>query len=146
MASLVSADLRRRIMASIKAKDTKAELMVRRYLHRQGFRYRTNDRRLPGSPDIVLPKYRCVIFINGCFWHAHQGCSHFSFPKTNQEFWEKKLTRNKERDCRNAAVLLSLGWRVIVVWECELSTKQRREQTLLGLVNEIYEWSAESAR
>ncbi|MCK9547311.1 MAG: very short patch repair endonuclease [Sphaerochaeta sp.] len=138
MADCVSAELRRRIMASIKAKDTKAELLVRRYLHRRGFRYRTNDRRLAGSPDLVLPKYRCVIFIHGCFWHAHQGCAKFTLPKTNQAFWKEKLTKNMERDRRTTALLLQQGWRVIVVWECELATKRLAEETLSGLVSEIY--------
>lgn len=125
-------------MASIKAKDTKIERMVRRYLFRQGFRYRIHDRRLPGTPDVVLPKYRCVIFINGCFWHAHEGCARFVLPKTNQAFWKEKLAKNRERDRRSVASLLSLGWRVLVVWECELATAHRAEQTLGGLVNEIY--------
>ncbi|HPZ15265.1 MAG TPA: very short patch repair endonuclease [Sphaerochaeta sp.] len=138
MADCVSASVRRRIMASIKAKDTKGELMVRRYLHRQGFRYRTNDRRLPGTPDVVLPKYRCVIFINGCFWHAHEGCDKFVLPKSNQAFWREKLAKNRERDQRAIASLLSLGWRVLVVWECELANRHLAEQTLAGLVNEIY--------
>ncbi|HOE83881.1 MAG TPA: very short patch repair endonuclease [Sphaerochaeta sp.] len=138
MADCVSSDLRRRIMASIKAKDTRAELLVRRYLHRQGFRYRTNDRRLPGTPDIVLPKYRTVIFINGCFWHAHHGCSRYTLPTSNQEFWREKLAKNRERDQRTTALLLSQGWRVLVVWECELATRRLREETLSGLVNEIY--------
>lgn len=138
MADCVSAAVRRRIMASIKAKDTKAELKVRRYLHRKGFRYRTNDRRLPGSPDVVLPKYRCVIFVNGCFWHAHDGCDAFVMPKSNQAFWKEKLAKNRERDQRTVAALLSLGWRVLVVWECELATRHLADQTLSGLVNEIY--------
>lgn len=138
MADCVSSDLRRRIMASIKAKDTKAELLVRRHLHRQGFRYRINDRRLPGTPDIVLPKYRTVIFVNGCFWHVHQGCARSTLPKSNREFWREKLAKNVERDRRTTALLLSQGWRVIVVWECELATKRLAQETLDGLVNEIY--------
>lgn len=129
-------------MASIKAKDTKAELAVRTYLFRKGFRYRVNDSHLVGKPDIVLPKYKTVIFINGCFWHAHQGCKHFSLPKTNRPFWEQKLKRNKERDQEVLAALLQKGYRVLVVWECELSPPLRREETLFGLVNEI--WQVES--
>lgn len=125
-------------MASIKGKDTRAELIVRRYLFRQGFRYRVNDVRLPGRPDIVLPKYKTVIFINGCFWHAHQECKHFVMPKTNHPFWEQKLQRNIERDQRVCAQLLSLGYRVLVVWECELSPPKKREETLSGLVTEIW--------
>ncbi len=132
-------------MASIKAKDTKAELAVRRYLHRQGFRYRTNDRRLPGTPDIVLPKYRCVIFVNGCFWHAHQGCAKYVLPKTNRQFWTEKLAKNVERDRRVIAELLALRWRVIVVWECEIASRAVAADTLSGLVNEIYSTEADAA-
>lgn len=126
-------------MASIKAKDTKAEVLVRRHLFRHGFRFRVNDTRLPGKPDIVLPKYKTVIFLHGCFWHAHQGCSHFALPKTNRPFWEQKLTRNRERDQEVAARLLSMGYRVLVVWECELSPARRREETLNGLLNELWQ-------
>ncbi len=126
-------------MASIKAKDTKAELLLRRYLFRQGFRFRVNDNHLPGKPDIVLPKYKTVIFVNGCFWHAHQGCKHFVMPKTNIPFWEQKLQRNKERDQRVCAQLLQMGYRVLVVWECELTPAQKREETLSGIVNEIWQ-------
>ena len=126
-------------MASIKAKDTKAEVLVRRHLFRHGFRFRVNDTRLPGKPDIVLPKYKTVIFLHGCFWHAHQGCSHFALPKTNRPFWEQKLTRNRERDQEVAARLLSMGYRVLVVWECEFSPARRREETLNGLLNELWQ-------
>ncbi|MGH0053425.1 MAG: very short patch repair endonuclease [Sphaerochaetaceae bacterium] len=130
---------RRKIMASIKAKDTKSERLVRSYLFRHGFRFRVNDRRLVGSPDIVLPKYKTVIFINGCFWHAHKGCKHFILPKTNRPFWEQKLAKNKERDQRVCAQLLQMGYRVLVVWECELTPSKKREETLNGLVSEIWQ-------
>ncbi|MGE4453807.1 MAG: very short patch repair endonuclease [Sphaerochaeta sp.] len=130
---------RREIMRSIKAKDTKAELLVRSYLFRHGFRFRVNDKRLVGRPDIVLPKYRTVIFINGCFWHAHQGCKYFVLPKTNRPFWEQKLQKNRERDQRVCARLLQEGYRVMVIWECELSPPKKREETLSGLVNEIWQ-------
>lgn len=126
-------------MASIKAKDTKAELLVRRHLFRHGFRYRVNDARLPGKPDIVLPKYKTVIFLHGCFWHAHQGCSHFVLPKTNSPFWEQKLARNRQRDQEVTARLLRMGYRVLVIWECELSPAKRREETLEGLLNELWQ-------
>lgn len=126
-------------MRSIKAKDTKAELLVRSYLFRHGFRFRVNDKRLVGRPDIVLPKYRTVIFINGCFWHAHQGCKYFVLPKTNRPFWEQKLQKNRERDQRVCARLLQEGYRVMVIWECELSPPKKREETLSGLVNEIWQ-------
>lgn len=126
-------------MASIKGKDTKEELLVRRFLFSKGLRFRVNDRRLPGKPDIVLPKYRCVIFLNGCFWHGHEGCAYCRIPQSNRQFWEEKIRRNKERDQRNVARLLSMGYHTIVVWECELRGKGRREATLNGLLNEIWE-------
>jgi DNA mismatch endonuclease (patch repair protein) len=127
------------MMAAIRGKDTKEELLVRRYLFRQGLRFRSNDTRLPGKPDIVLPKYHVVVFINGCFWHGHEDCKYFRMPKTNREFWERKIKRNKERDERTIARLLSMGYRAIVVWECELKDKKVRESTLTGLLNEIWD-------
>nr|WP_321265155.1 DNA mismatch endonuclease Vsr [uncultured Sphaerochaeta sp.] len=132
---------RSKIMSSIKAKDTKSELLVRSYLFRLGFRFRVNDKRLVGRPDIVLSKYKTVIFINGCFWHAHLGCKYFTLPKTNRPFWEQKLAKNRERDQRVCAQLLEKGYRVLVVWECELSPPAKREETLNGLVNEIWQSS-----
>ncbi|MCI2127936.1 MAG: DNA mismatch endonuclease Vsr [Sphaerochaeta sp.] len=138
MSDVFSPEMRSRVMASIRGKNTKEELCVRRFLFRQGLRFRVNDSRLPGKPDIVLPKYRTVVFLNGCFWHGH-GCAAFRMPSTNREFWETKIRRNKERDERNVARLLSMGYRVIVVWECELRGKQKREATLNGLLNEIWD-------
>lgn len=114
---------------------------MRSYLFRHGFRFRVNDKRLVGKPDIVLPKYNTVIFINGCFWHAHQGCKYFVLPKTNRLFWEEKLRKNRERDQKVCARLLEMGYHVLVVWECELSPSQKREETLNGLVNEIWQGS-----
>ncbi|MDD4574211.1 MAG: DNA mismatch endonuclease Vsr, partial [Sphaerochaeta sp.] len=108
------------------------------FLFRKGLRYRANDRRLAGSPDIVLPKYKSVVFINGCFWHGHQGCSLFVLPKTNAPFWSEKIEKNRARDEKNISTLIAEGWRVFVVWECELKNRQRREATLEGLVNEIW--------
>lgn len=111
---------------------------VRKYLFSQGFRYRKNDRRYPGHPDIVLPKYRTVIFVNGCFWHQHPGCSRAVIPKSNPEYWIPKLQRNVERDKRDYAELEADGWHVIVLWECML-TKKKRQKTLTELVEEIRE-------
>ncbi len=125
-------------MGAIKSRNTRPEMLVRRYLFRQGFRYRVNDRRLPGSPDLVLPKYRTVVFVNGCFWHGHD-CPKFHLPHTNRSFWQAKIVRNKERDARVASELDAMGWKVIIVWECELATKEQRMLTLSGLVNEIWE-------
>ena len=107
-------------MSRIRSKDTKPEEIVRKYLFSQGFRYRKNDVRLPGKPDIVLPKYKTVIFVNGCFWHKHEGCKYFVWPKSNAEFWKAKILGNVARDTEKHKSLEALGWRVIVVWECEL--------------------------
>lgn len=114
-------------MSQIKGKNTKPEELVRKYLFSQGFRYRKNDRQLPGSPDIVLPKYKTVIFINGCFWHGHEGCKHFVWPKSNEEFWKNKIQTNISRDKKKITALESLGWNVIVVWECELKKQIQNE-------------------
>ncbi|AEV30515.1 DNA mismatch endonuclease Vsr [Sphaerochaeta pleomorpha str. Grapes] len=130
---------RSKIMASIRGKDTKGELLVRRYLFRKGFRFRVNDKRLIGKPDIVLAKYRTVVFVNGCFWHGHELCPDFVRPKTNTAFWDTKIETNRKRDERVIKALTEQGWHVIVVWECELKGKEKREATLLGLANEIWD-------
>ena len=109
-------------MSRVKGKDTKPEEIVRKYLFSQGFRYRKNDKRLTGKPDIVLPKYKTVIFVNGCFWHKHD-CPRFVWPSTNEEYWRPKIMGNVERDKRNLAELQQLGWTVLTVWECELKKK-----------------------
>ena len=123
-------------MSCIKGKNTKPEEIVRKALFANGFRYRKNDRRLPGTPDIVLPKYRTVIFVNGCFWHGHSGCKYYVIPKSNTEFWLNKINSNIDRDAIKATQLKELGWRVITVWECELK-KDKREQTLENIINTI---------
>jgi len=107
-------------MSKIKRADTKPEVLVRKYLFSVGFRYRKDVKDLPGRPDIVLPKYKTVIFVNGCFWHMHEGCDKFVWPASNQKYWEKKLNRNKQRDLKNINLLHQQGWKVITVWECEL--------------------------
>lgn len=121
-------------MSRIKGKNTKPEEIVQKYLFSKGFRYRKNDKRLPGTPDIVLPKYKTVIFVNGCFWHGHKDCRYFVVPKTNTDFWLKKINTNIERDKRKQEALKELGWNVIVVWECELK-KQSRDITLNSIAN-----------
>jgi len=126
---------RSRNMAAIHNKDSKPELLLRSYLFQQGFRYRKNVQSLPGKPDIVLPKYRTVIFVNGCFWHGHNGCRYFQWPETNQAFWERKISDNIARDAKSRTLLNEDGWNVIVVWECELR-KDVRNQTFTR-VNEI---------
>lgn len=119
-------------MAAIHSRDTKPEMIVRRYLWSRGFRYRLSHPRLPGHPDIVLRKYRTVIFVNGCFWHGHEGCKSFRLPKTNTGFWQAKIERNRERDTEERRTLASMGWHSVVVWECELKAKVR-ERTLQAL-------------
>ena len=112
------------------------EEIVRKYLFSQGFRYRKNDRRYPGHPDIVLPKYKTMVFINGCFWHQHPGCPRASIPKSNSDYWVPKLKRNVERDRQNMQILKQDGWNVIVVWECTLA-KAKRSETLKKLAEQI---------
>lgn len=116
-------------MSCIHGKDTKPEEIVRKYLFSKGFRYRKNDKKLPGSPDVVLPKYRTGIFVNGCFWHGHDGCRYFIWPKNNAEFWHNKIKTNIERDARKKKQLEDAGWNVIVVWECQLRP-EKRDKTL----------------
>jgi DNA mismatch endonuclease (patch repair protein) len=120
-------------MSRIRGKDTKPEMIVRKFLFSKGFRYRLHDRRLPGRPDIVLPKYKTVINIHGCFWHGHEGCSYFVIPKTRTEWWLKKIGRNRELDEINLGKLKGEGWRVIEVFECDLR-KPSREKTLAGIL------------
>lgn len=136
MADIKTKEARSRNMAAIKGTNTKPEEIVRKYLFANGFRYRKNDRRLPGSPDIVLPKYRTVIFVNGCFWHGHSGCRYFVWPQSNAEFWRTKIERNILRDGEKEDQLRADGWHVIIVWECQLKTKVRQE-TLDNLIQQI---------
>ena len=127
-------------MAAIHGKDTKPEMVVRRYLWGHGFRYRLNHPRLPGKPDIVMRKYRTCIFVNGCFWHGHEGCRYYTIPKTNTEFWVNKVKRNKERDLKVQHELAAMGWHTITIWECELKPG-KREDTLKSLaytLNKIF--------
>lgn len=133
-------DQRHKCMAAIKSKNTKPEIQVRKFLFAHGFRYRLNHPRLPGHPDLVLRKYRTVIFVNGCFWHGHDNCKYYRLPKTNVEFWQAKIMRNKERDAEERRKLTVMGWRCITVWECQLKPIVR-EQTLESLIytlNHLY--------
>lgn len=123
-------------MSRIRSNDTKPEVLVRKRLFAAGFRYRKHDKRYPGTPDIVLPKYRTVIFVHGCFWHMHEGHSCFVMPKSNTDYWIPKLDRNRKRDAENIRKLESMGWNVIVVWECSLK-KNLREDTLCKLIRKI---------
>ena len=114
---------RSRNMSAIKSKNTKPEIKVRKILHSMGYRFRLHRKDLPGSPDIVLPKYKTVIFVHGCFWHRHKNCKYASTPKTRQEFWEAKFRENINRDKLNQENLSSKGWKIIIVWECEIKDK-----------------------
>jgi len=125
-------------MSRIRSTGTKPEEIVRKYLFSKGFRYRKNDKRYPGKPDIVLPKFKTVIFVNGCFWHGHQNCRYFVMPKSNIEYWQNKISRNIKRDKENDESLTDSGWRVLTVWECQLK-KPVREQTLSKLAASITE-------
>ncbi len=124
-------------MSRIKSRDTTIEIMVRKYLFSQGFRYRTNVKNLPGKPDIVLPKYHTVIFVHGCFWHRHSGCKEAYTPKTRVEFWQEKFTTNVHNDILAKEQLIALGWKVLVVWECEI--KKQFDETMCKLICEIKE-------
>ena len=136
MADTITPEKRSWIMSRIRSNGTKPEEFVRKYLFAAGLRYRKNDKRYPGKPDIVLPKYKTIVFINGCFWHAHD-CKIGHMPKSNESFWTPKLERNKARDMEKQRLLKDLGWRVIVVWECELSTVKARQARCERLLDEI---------
>ena len=136
----ISSEQRHKNMAAIHSKNTKPEMVVRKWLWAHGFRYRLNSPRLPGHPDLVLRKYCTCVFVNGCFWHGHEGCDKFKIPQTNREFWVNKIKRNQERDQKNNQLLHDNGWQVIVVWECQLTPK-RIEETMLRvelLLNEHF--------
>jgi len=128
MADIMSGPARSRLMSRIRGKDTAPELRVRRYLHSRGLRFRLHVKDLPGRPDMVFPRYRTALFVHGCFWHQHPGCTHAVMPTSNTEFWKSKLEGNVLRDHRQASVLESLGWRVLFVWECEVRDSERLER------------------
>ncbi len=131
-----SKEIRSYNMSKVKNKGTKPEECVRKFLFSKGFRYRKNIKSLPGCPDIVMAKYKTVIFVNGCFWHVHEGCPKFSWPLNNKDFWREKLTNNKKRDLKNITELKSQGWRVIIIWECELKPFIK-EKRLCELYNQL---------
>jgi DNA mismatch endonuclease (patch repair protein) len=137
MADVHSKQTRSYNMSQIKGKNTKPEIMVRRFLFAKGFRYRLNDKKLPGKPDIVLSKYKTVIFVNGCFWHGHDDCRYFVVPKTRTNWWTNKIVQNKKSDCENYTKLTDLGWKVITIFECKLR-KGFREVTLNELITNLY--------
>ena len=130
---VLTPEQRKKNMQNIRGKDTKIEVKVRSELFKRGFRFRKNDSRYPGKPDIVLPKYKTVIFVNGCYWHRHPGCKYATIPKTNIEFWNKKFQANIKNDGKNKAALEDAGWNVITLWECEL------QKDLVGAINRVEE-------
>jgi DNA mismatch endonuclease (patch repair protein) len=143
MADVVSAEIRSRMMAGIRGKNTKPELTIRRGLHAKGFRYLLHDKRLPGKPDLVFPKHRAVIFVHGCFWHGHD-CHLFKWPKTRKGFWRKKIERNRETDQGAIASLKSSGWRYGSVWECAIKGRTRLPEE--KIVQKLESWLRSSAR
>jgi len=136
MADVHSKAVRSYNMSRIRGKDTKPEILVRKYLHAHGYRYRLHVKDLPGKPDIVLPRYKTVIQINGCFWHGHDGCRYFVIPKTRTEWWLNKINANKANDSKATKALKDAGWQVIVLWECELKP-EKLEETLGELINTL---------
>lgn len=134
MADIKTPAERSKNMAAIKGKDTKPEIIVRRFLHHEGFRFRLHRKDLPGKPDLVLPKHKTVIFVHGCFWHRHEGCYYATTPATRQDFWAEKFEGTKVRDKNNQRALMKMGWRVMVVWECGL---KHRPQDLTSIVQSI---------
>ncbi len=137
MTDVVDKATRSRMMSGICGKDTKPEIIIRKGLHKSGFRFRLHDKTLPGKPDLVLKKYNAVIFINGCFWHGHD-CPAGKLPETNKKFWEEKIAGNVERDKRNKAELEKLGWKVITIWQCELKNKNIRMKVLGSLTSMLH--------
>ena len=137
MTDVMTSGQRSRCMAAIKGKNTRPELIVRKYLFARGLRFRINNRKLPGTPDIVLKKYKTVVFVDGCFWHGHEGCRYFKLPASNIEFWKQKINLNIARDYRVEVELRLLGWRVIRIWECEIKNKSQRQRVLDALYHRI---------
>ncbi len=137
MSDIFTKQKRSEIMSKISGKETKPEILVRKFLFANGFRYRKNDKRYLGKPDIVLPKYKTVIFVHGCFWHGHN-CPAGKLPETRKEFWENKIKGNIERDNNNKTKLEKQGWKVITIWQCELKNKRTKEKTLNELLNTLH--------
>lgn len=139
MADKLTPEQRHNCMSHIRCRDTKPEVFIRKTLWKLGFRYRVNVKALPGKPDIVFPKYKTVVFVNGCFWHGHDGCKKYQIPETNRSFWIEKINANKFRDLKNASQLENSGWRIITIWECDLSTKEKRLETVLRITDFLHQ-------
>jgi DNA mismatch endonuclease (patch repair protein) len=135
MADANSKETRSYNMSRIKAKNTKPELLVRKFLFANGFRYRLHDKNLPGKPDIVLPRYKTVIFVNGCFWHGHENCKYFVIPKTRTEWWKEKIGKNISNDIKNQMLLKEMGYKVIIVWGCEIKDKSIFNDLIYSIIN-----------
>ncbi|NLL15241.1 MAG: DNA mismatch endonuclease Vsr [Fibrobacter sp.] len=136
MSDIFSKTKRSDIMSKISGKETKPEVLVRKYLFAEGFRYRKNVKDLPGKPDIVLPKYKTVVFVNGCFWHGHKNCKKSALPTSNTQFWKEKISKNILRDSENVQKLINMGYKVLTIWQCELTAKTR-EKSLNKLIKHI---------
>lgn len=137
MTDLVDATTRSRMMSKIRGKNTKPEKIIRSALHQEGYRFRLHRKDLPGSPDIVLPKYQATVFVNGCFWHGHE-CPLFKWPKTRENFWREKITKNIQRDQKNYAELAQLGWKVCIIWECSVRGKSSQAQYVAMM--KLFRW------
>lgn len=135
MIDIVDPITRSRMMAGVKSKNTKPELLIRSLLHRNGFRFRIHKKDLPGKPDIVLPKYKAVIFIHGCFWHGHENCRLFKIPSTRPEFWNAKILKNKANDSTAIDLLLAENWRVCIIWECGIRTAKKDLKHMIQLIS-----------
>lgn len=130
MTDRITKDRRSWNMSRIRSKNTKPELLVRSLLHRMGYRFRLHRKDLPGKPDIVLPKYKTVIFVNGCFWHRHKGCKRCTTPSSNEKYWQTKFERNVKKDRINQSELKKLGWKILIIWECEIADSARLKRTI----------------
>lgn len=136
MSDIYSKSKRSDIMSKISGKETKPEILVRKFLFSRGYRFRKNAKELPGKPDIVLPKYKTIIFVHGCFWHGHS-CKRGTLPESNREFWQEKINKNIERDSRNILQLKEKGWSVIIIWQCEMKNKEDKEIRFNKLIDEL---------
>ncbi|HDK8955724.1 TPA: DNA mismatch endonuclease Vsr [Acinetobacter baumannii] len=134
MVDIVDSATRSRMMSNIKGRNTKPELLIRSLLHEQGFRFRIHRKDLPGKPDIVLPKYKAIIFIHGCFWHGHQNCRLFKLPASRTEFWEAKISKNQENDLKAKELLLNSGWRICTIWECAVRRSKKDPVALMDIL------------